>query len=509
MTTYHAPHGLLEIVGDLAAEVSDTERQRHILRQLRSLVPCDAAALLRLDGDQLIPLAVDGLAADTLGRRFKVSEHPRLEAFLAASGPMRFGPDCTLPDPYDGLVERRRGPLEVHDCLGCPLRVAGRTWGLLTLDALDPAQFSRIDLDALAAFARVAAAALGVAERLAALQRHAELGHQLAETYRQVAGQAPRPEMIGQSAAFRRLQSEISVVAGSDLTVLIGGETGVGKELVAHAIHARSARASQPLITVNCASLAEAHAESELFGRVQDAAAGAGRSGKLELAEGGTLFLDEVGELPLAAQGKLLRVLQSGQLQRVGSDEALRVNVRIIAATNRDLAGEVRAGRLRADLYPLRSVYPLVVPPWGERPRDVLLLAGYFLEQNRPRLPVRGLRLTQDAQAALLAYDWPGNVRELAHVIGRASLKALAASSDRTRVLSIAASDLGLPGPRRVGELDAAPDRPLRDAVDDFKRRLIESALQRNGRRWAAAARELGLDRANLHRLAERLGLSD
>jgi anaerobic nitric oxide reductase transcription regulator len=308
---------------------------------------------------------------------------------------------------------------------------------------------------------------------------------------------------------------EIALVAGSDLSVLISGETGVGKELVAQAIHAASPRARKPLISLNCAALPDTLVESELFGHVRGAFSGAvsERHGKFELADGGTLFLDEVGELPLAVQAKLLRVLQSGQLQRVGSDREHRVDVRVIAATNRDLADEVRAGRFRADLYHRLSVYPLPVPPLRARGRDVLLLAGFFLEENRARLGLRSLRLTGEAQAALLTYDWPGNVRELEHLIGRAALKAMAAG-ERRRILSIGAELLGLPGAAPAIPVPAAPDAEpapvggnLREATEQFQRQQIVAALERHAHNWAAAARELGLDRANLHRLAKRLGL--
>ena len=269
------------------------------------------------------------------------------------------------------------------------------------------------------------------------------------------------------------------------------------------------------MVSLNCAALPEHLIESELFGHVRGAFSGAlhDRRGKFELADGGTLFLDEVGELTLTAQAKLLRVLQCGQLQRVGADRELRVDVRVLAATNRDLAQEVRAGRFRADLYHRLSVYPLRVPALRERGRDVLLLAGFFLEENRPRLGLRSLRLAADAQAALLGYDWPGNVRELEHLLGRAALKALAACAERPRILSLQARDLQLPGQTEsaVAGLEAEPlpaaSGDLRQAVDAYQRRLIADCLQRQQGSWAASARELGLDRANLNRLARRLGL--
>ncbi|MNM91942.1 Nitric oxide reductase transcription regulator NorR2 [compost metagenome] len=399
--------------------------------------------------------------------------------------------------------------------MGCPLYLDEQPWGLLTLDSLDPSRFDHIDLDNLEAFASLAAATVRASERINDLTRRAEHDEQLVEVYRQAAGQQADRELIGQSREHRRLLEEIALVAGSDLSVLISGETGVGKELVAQAIHSASPRARKPLISLNCAALPDTLVESELFGHVRGAFSGAvsERHGKFELADGGSLFLDEVGELPLAVQAKLLRVLQSGQLQRVGSDREHRVDVRVIAATNRDLAEEVRAGRFRADLYHRLSVYPLPVPPLRERGHDVLLLAGYFLEENRARLGLRSLRLTSEAQAALLTYDWPGNVRELEHLIGRAALKAMAAG-ERRRILSIGAELLDLQGrqaaaPPPDSQASSPPQAvgDLREAVEQFQRQQVGAALERHQHNWAAAARALGMDRANLHRLAKRLGL--
>jgi anaerobic nitric oxide reductase transcription regulator len=218
-----------------------------------------------------------------------------------------------------------------------------------------------------------------------------------------------------------------------------------------------------------------------------------------------------VGELSLTVQAKLLRVLQSGQLQRLGSDKEHQVDVRLIAATNRDLAEEVRSGRYRADFYHRLSVYPLQVPALRERGRDVLLLAGFFLEQNRSRMGLGSLRLTSDAQAALLAYTWPGNVRELEHLIGRSALKALGNCRERPKILSLSAADLDLPNVS-TPQLEAPPEVPnvtgdLRLATENYQRQVISACLERHQHNWASAARELGLDRANLGRMAKRLGL--
>ncbi|VTU32617.1 Nitric oxide reductase transcription regulator norR2 [Variovorax sp. PBL-H6] len=519
MTSHPLLQAIIPLVADLARELPATERYRRLLEALRVLLPCDAAALLRLEDGWLVPLAVDGLSGDTLGRRFRVEEHPRFAALLEAEGPLRFPPDSTLPDPYDGLVESHRGHLPVHDCVGCAVRFDHKPWGLLTLDDLAPERFSSLDLAVLQSFGSLAAATVSVAARIEQLHSRAEHESLRAEGYRLAATPRSR-SLIGRSPSMRQLQKEIELVAASELPVLIQGETGVGKELVAEALHARSARASRPMISLNCAALPDTLVESELFGHVKGAFTGAigERPGKFELADGGTLFLDEVGELALNVQAKLLRVLQSGQLQRLGSDREHRVDVRLIAASNRNLADEVREGRLRADFYHRLSVYPLHVPPLRERGRDVLLLGGFFLEENRSRLGLGGLRLDAGAQQALLAHGWPGNVRELEHLLGRSVLKALGRQPNRPRILSLTAEDLDLPKTRTEpavppaeghAPVTTAQNVSLREAVAQLERRLVTDTLARHGFNRAAAARALGLDRANLARLAKRLGVAE
>lgn len=231
--------------------------------------------------------------------------------------------------------------------------------------------------------------------------------------------------------AHAAAEKEIDIVAASDLNVLISGETGTGKELVAKAVHQGSPRAANPLVYLNCAALPESVAESELFGHVKGAFTGAisNRSGKFEMADNGTLFLDEIGELSLALQAKLLRVLQYGDIQRVGDDRSLRVDVRVLAATNRDLRQEVVEGRFRADLYHRLSVFPLSVPPLRERESDVVLLAGYFCEQCRLRMGLARVILAEAARNRLQQWSWPCNVRELEHAIHRAVVLARATQS--------------------------------------------------------------------------------
>ncbi|MCJ7798560.1 MAG: GAF domain-containing protein, partial [Polaromonas sp.] len=228
---------LVPLVDDLARELPDGERYRRLLEAMQALLPCDAVALLKLDAGWLVPLAVNGLSRDTLGRRFKVSEHPRLQLLLAAGGPMRFPPDSPLPDPYDGLVEGLHGQLEVHDCMGCPVQVGEQPWGLLTLDALGKERLSRVELGDLQAFASLAAATVSVVQRMDGLARRLEDERQRADSYRALAAdQAAPPTLMGQSPAHQRLLEEIALVGNSELTVLLLGETGVGKELVVQAL---------------------------------------------------------------------------------------------------------------------------------------------------------------------------------------------------------------------------------------------------------------------------------
>jgi transcriptional regulator with GAF, ATPase, and Fis domain len=276
-------------------------------------------------------------------------------------------------------------------------------------------------------------------------------------------------EIIGDSQALQRTLAQIEAVAKTPVSVLILGESGVGKEMIARAIHTKSARAEKPLVKVNCASIPKDLFESEFFGHVRGAFTGAhqDRVGRLQLADGGTLFLDEVGEIPMSQQGKLLRALQEGEFERVGDDRTIKVDVRVVAATNRELMDEIRAGRFREDLFYRLSVFPVEVPPLRERIEDVALLAFHFLEQICRNLGREPLRMTQQQVSLLKQQRWPGNIRELKNVIERA---VISSTGDRLRL------DLAVPEVSNGKQLPTVPTQEPSEFVTAAEFRELEKA---------------------------------
>jgi DNA-binding NtrC family response regulator len=303
------------------------------------------------------------------------------------------------------------------------------------------------------------------------------------------------PDFLAEAATMHPVLRLMERVAPSEANVLITGEHGTGKELVARWLHAASARAGRPLVTVNLAGLAEGVFESELFGHVRGAFTDAktDRAGRFEVAEGGTIFLDEIGALTPSQQAKLLRVLQTGEFERVGSSKTRRADVRMLAATNADLSADVAAGRFREDLFFRINTIEIRVPALRDRAEDIPLLATHFLKRFTLRYRKAVARFHPDALQALLAYHWPGNVRELEHAVERAILLA---DGDIVRP-----SDLSL-----AGAADGAA-RLEAMSLEDVERLLIQKALARYGREVAPAAKALGLSRSALYRRIQRYGL--
>jgi two-component system nitrogen regulation response regulator NtrX len=309
----------------------------------------------------------------------------------------------------------------------------------------------------------------------------------------------PGTKMIGSSPAFERAVTQATMAAGSDARVLLIGESGTGKELLAAHIHGASPFAAGPFVKVNCAAIPGELIESELFGHEKGSFTGATsmRRGKFELADNGTLFLDEIGDLHANSQAKLLRVLQEGEFHRVGGEQTIRVNVRVVSATNRDLSGMVAQGKFREDLFYRVSVVPIRVPALRERPQDIAPIAEYFLEDFCVRNGFRRKRFEPEVWEAFEEYSWPGNARELRNVVER---MAILSAGD---VLNSAAVPLELKLQKETG-----PRSSVQEARESAEREHVLRALEESSWNVSSAARALGMERTNLHKRIRALGLA-
>jgi DNA-binding NtrC family response regulator len=320
---------------------------------------------------------------------------------------------------------------------------------------------------------------------------------------RQLKQQLGKHEIVWQAEAMRRVMAQLERVAASETRVCILGETGTGKELVARTLHERSGRASGPFVALNCAAVPAELIESELFGHEKGSFTGAaGRHvGKFEQAEHGTLFLDEIGDMPLHMQAKLLRVLEEGEVERVGGEKPVRVDVRVLVATHRDLAGLAKEGKFREDLFHRIYVFPLVLPPLRERREDIPTLVEHFAKQVCSQNGWKPIPFTVEAIQALQEYPWPGNVRELRNVVERLILLSSSGEVDLETVkLALPQGVAGMP----VTHSEAGA---LAERVQEFERQVILTELKRAHYNVASAARALHLERSHLYKKAEQLGI--
>ncbi len=390
----------------------------------------------------------------------------------------------------ESLIEMRTGSL-----LCVPLVMLGRTLGVVYLETSQPdVRFNKDHLQLVCAIAAITAVAIENARHFEWLE---------SENQRLLADINIEHNMVGESPALRHVYQLIAKVAPTDSTVLISGESGTGKELAARAIHLNSTRAAKPFMAVNCAALADSLLESELFGHEKGSFTGAvsQKKGRLEIAEGGTVFLDEIGELAPALQVKLLRVLQEHEFERVGGTRTIPTDIRLIAATNRNLEEAIASGSFRQDLYYRLNVVELEMPPLRERREDIPLLANYFSSKHGEKCNRKVVGISSEAQERLLSYDWPGNVRELENAIERAVV--------------LGATEYLLPEdlPEAVLETETAdtddPATAIRyhDAVAQTKRRIILQAIDQAEGSFTNAAKILGVHPNYLHRLVRNLNL--
>jgi Nif-specific regulatory protein len=465
--------------------------ERQVLERIFEVAPADRAAILLCERGIDEWTSVFGWDRIT-GPNQAVQVSRTIVSQVLSEGVAVLSNDLSANESFSdtaSIVERR-----IHSVLAVPLEVFDRTLGVIYLDASNPkAHFDENHLQLLTAIGSIAAGALDNARRMESLEQ---------ENRRLQAEISLDHNMVGDSPRMRDVYQFIARAAPRDVTVLIFGESGTGKELVARAIHRNSSRADKPCVAINCAALAETLLESELFGHEKGAFTGAiaQKKGKLEVAEGGTVFLDEVGELAPLLQAKLLRVLQEREFERVGGTRTIKLNVRLIAATNRDLDEEVKRGRFREDLFYRLNVVALRMPALRERREDIPLLASYFTSKfsQRSNRPVLGV--SPQARACLTTYDWPGNVRELENAIERAVV--------------LGSSDLILPEDLPEAILEKAESAgtgatmtAFHDALREAKKQLIVNAFEQSQGSYTEAARRLGLHPNYLHRLIRNLNM--
>jgi len=479
---------VLSLIQTIAGTTDETLAEK-VLERFFDVVPAERGAIVvGSSPEELEPLAMrGGPGAHGAKPRFPLSRTVLAKVFAERT--------AVLSNHVGSeLSAKSLAASNVTNLLCLPLVTDGRIVGALYLDRSTPgAEFPASLLELLMGLASIAAGAI---ERSRQLGRLRVLNRRVQEELHLV------HQMVGESPKLKEAQRILARAAPTDSTVLIEGESGTGKELAARAIHFNSPRRDGPLVKVDCTGLNENLLASELFGHERGAFTGAiqQKKGKLEIAHGGTVFLDEIGELPLALQAHLLRVLQDREFERVGGTRPIGVDIRLVAATNRDLAQEVKKGSFREDLFYRLNVVRLSLPPLRERPEDVELLAQYYASEHGKRVKRRIAGVSPEALAILKRYDWPGNIRELANVIERAVV--------------LGTTELILPEDLPESMFEAKSGSGVaagsyHDAVTERKKELILEAVSGAGGSITEAAKLLGLHPNYLHRLIRNLGLRE
>jgi len=478
--------GTLLRISQTVSSTRDVEAlQARLLESILDAIPAERGAIMLVEDQRDEPESVFAVdRANGPGRPVRVSRTVTRKVLSEAVSLLL--EDVVGHEAYASAESLLTIPIRSLLCV--PIKL-DRMLGIIYLDTTDAkVRFDKGHLQLLTAVSGIAAAALANARHVQWLQGEYD---RLLDTEHGIVGESP---------ALHRVFEVIARVARADSPVLVLGESGTGKELAAHAIHRASSRAAGPFVAVNCASVPEQLAESEFFGHEKGAFTGANtqKKGKFEVANSGTIFLDEVGEMPLALQVKLLRVLETNEIDRLGGTRTVKSDFRLIAATNRDLEEACSEGRFRRDLFYRLNVVTVTMPALRDRREDIPLLATYFTAKYSQRCKRYVAGVTAEAQAFLKNYDWPGNVRELENVIERA---VVLGTSD-----SILPEDL----PEAVLE-SAAPvaSHPMKyhEAVRELKRQFLLDVLAQVGGSYTEAAKHLGLHPPNLHRLAKNLGL--
>jgi Nif-specific regulatory protein len=480
---------LLEISRHLAGERETVPLLEQIAAMAAQLLRCERASIFLWDKSrrELVGRPALGLPNGEL----RIPEATGIVGRVVQTGEPQVVDNVRADPAWEESVDKASG-FQTRNLL-CVTLSDGDSERLGALEVMNKREpFTAEDIATLEALATQAVAALSnVREREALVRSHSELDSQARLAAR----------IVGDSPAIAALRGTLERIARTDLPVLVLGESGTGKDVAARAIHYASSRQQHPFVPVNCAAIAETLLESELFGHEKGAFTDAHttRAGKFEAASGGTLFLDEIGDLSAGGQAKLLRVLEEKVIYRVGGTQAIPVDTRVLAATNRDLGNAVRAGKFREDLFYRLTVVTVDLPPLRDRSEDILVLAEHFLRQFSREAGRKPLKLSAEAKKRLEQHDWPGNIRELRNLIERV---AYLSSSDKVEAADLAfilrpAKDDG----QRFAHLN------LTDATDAFQRHHIQQAIDRAGGRMSDAAKLLGMHRSNLYRKMQLLGM--
>jgi len=485
----------LRALAELASQPNQLETVlHHALAALRDVVPYDLAAVLTLEGEELIVEVADGPLANERVRRhrLRLNDFPTIVRALEARKPIALEEHNHAGDegdPYDGVLDLEHG----HSCMVVPLYAANRSLGIITLDRMVCETYRPEAVELAGVYGQLVSYAMLFAQQSRLLDRYRlALKEQNRLLVEESGGsQACHTIELSRSPQMRRLAELAKQGAASDIPILIRGETGTGKEVLAQAIHAWSGRVEEPFVKLNCAAIPENLVESELFGHVKGAFSGADRRrpGRFLTANGGTLLLDEIGDMPLSAQSKLLRVLQEGTFEPVGSDEMIRVDVRVIAASHADLEGAIANGSFRSDLYYRLAALPLELPALRDRIEDIPMIAEQFLEQLAQCTGRGPWRLSDGALDAVMNESWPGNVRELVNTLERATILQPGGVIDATHLALGGAAVIG--SPSTEGE-----NLPKMLPLQEHERRYLAQALRRtNGKIYGVdgAAQLLGL----------------
>jgi formate hydrogenlyase transcriptional activator len=498
----------LALLSDLVAASSDPveELLRRGLDALHRLVPYDLATAFLLEGSRLVAKVARGRLAgpEVKAHVLRLDDNAPLREALETRRARAFTEHDHAQDgdAWDGVLDLPEG----HGCMVVPLCAGDRCLGLVTLDREACETYPPEAVHLAEVYGQVLALALRGAEERRALERLRQQDQEHARALEDRLSGDARPLLeASRSPAMQEVVRRARQVAAVDTPVLVLGETGTGKERLSRALHLWSRRADRPFVVVNTAAIPAELMESELFGHVKGAFTGAtrDRSGRFLVANGGTLLLDEIGELPLDLQAKLLRVLQEGTLQPVGSDRTVKVDVRVLAATHVDLERAVEKGRFRADLYYRLAVFPLRLPALRERLEDLPALCETLLAEQAGRTGRRGLRVGKAAMERLRAHPWPGNLRELANTLERAAIIATGKTLEPDD-LDLPSAPSSIPAPAR-----AQAFTPL--TLDELQRRHIAATLERtNGKIYGTdgAAALLGMKPSTLQSRMEKLGMS-